>query len=263
MKVGRYSCIIIALALTACNIDHGLGLLPWIEGKVIFEGEMPPNTDQVIIVVAPQFPPTEWTDLIRTPPLPLGQDTVRYEVPLPYGTYEVIAAIWKAKGQTWSIQSISNILGFYTIPNKFEPASVTLTEEHPVARNIDIIADYDLIKRGAYISGRITYQGDWPEDTGMMILAAFPKVPESLMDYLLATGIDLTLSTFVPYQDYCLAVKSGIQKCLTLYWQRKGGSVSDFKKLASYEFPGFGKNVAEGDTLKNIDIVADFNKLGL
>ena len=111
------SCSIF-FAIVSCNTDHGLEPGPWIEGQIIIESidrVAEAQTGDMVVVVAPDFPPKKWTDIIKTPPIhfkrDVKKDTVDYTLPLNFGTYAVVAVLWKPKGEEWSFETISNILG--------------------------------------------------------------------------------------------------------------------------------------------------------
>jgi len=257
--------------LTSMAGDGGLKPSPWIEGNIYFEGQPTDNTGEVIVVVAPDFPPKEWTDIIKSSPLPFTEDTVRYQLPLNYGTYDVIAILWKPKGEEWSFETISNILGVYTKPNIFRPLEVTLKQNDTFVSGIDIEADFGLIRYGSFIKGKITYEGDFPDDTDMMILASFPMKPERTIDYLFALGWDLTIPiterSFHPFRYLLNVTGNSFHKYVALFWKRESGSPYDFKRIAEFEFPDtpnmFGREgtiLWEGDTL-TADLVADFSRI--
>ncbi len=273
-----------------CEMDKGLDIIPWIEGKIVIdsidrveEGQ----TGDVVVVVAPDFPPKKWTDIIKTPPLNFDRnvrkDTISYKVPLNYGTYEVVAVLWKPKGKEWSFETISNILGVYTAPNIFRPKTVTIKPGDVYTPNINMYADFGYVRYGATIKGTISYTGEFNPKTDMLILASFPMKPETVVDYLFALGWDLTLpiteSAYHPYQ-FQLDVAPAYHKYIALFWKGKGGNPYDFRKIADMEFPDDLPQISEfipegtyiakdqvfdsfvnasGDTA-HIDLVANFNK---
>lgn len=284
------SILIIIFGFITCEIDKGLDIIPWIEGKIVIDSidrVEEGKTGDVVVVVAPDFPPKKWTDIIKTPPLhfdrSVKKDTIDYKVPLNYGTYAVVAVLWKPKGEEWSFETISNILGVYTEPNIFEPKSVTITKDDRFVPGIDIYADFGFVRYGAFIKGKITYTGKFNPDTDMMILASFPMKPETVVDYLFALGWDLSLpiteSAYHPYK-FTLNVAPAYHKYIALFWKGKKGAPYDFKKIANLMFPddlpqigGFvpegtwiGRDQTlewfindQGDTIK-VELVANFDK---
>ena len=274
-----YFCIILFLNcgdelgfdLTSINSGEGLKPIPWIEGKIYFEGKRPSHTGEVIIVVAPDFPPHEWTDIIKSAPLPYDSTVVDYQLPLNYGSYAVTAILWKPKGEEWSFETISNILGVYTKPNIFRPLEVTINQQDKFIPNIDIEADFGLIRYGSFIKGEITYTGNFPENTDMIILASFPMEPESTIDYLFALGWDLTIpiteKNFHPYKFLLNVSGNSFHKYVALFWKEEKGSPYDFKRIAEFELPDTpnmfnreGTFLYEDDTLE-VNLKADFTRV--
>lgn len=278
-----------------CSMDHGLGPIPVIKGKVFLKGKRPDIAGELITVVAPDFPPQKWTDIIRTTPLNISpdydktnRDTLEWELPLPTGSYDVVAILWKKHDEEWSFETVSNVLGVYNKPNEFKPAVVDIPPGIMVVDSIDMKADFGMIRYGSYVKGTITYKGDFRDDTAMIILAAFPMKPERVIDYLYAMGWDLTVPTIEKAYPlhYVLNISSGYIKYVAVFWKGTNGGPYDFKKIGEYMlqndpplFPGAwqpdGIWVSEGDTLTDkfynasngidstriqIDILADFSR---
>lgn len=291
-------CLLITVVIITCEMDKGLEITPWIEGKLTIDSidkTQEGNIGDVVIVVAPDFPPKKWTDIVKTPPIRfnhnLEEDEVEYKVPLNFGTYDVIAVLWKPKGEEWSFETISNILGVYTEPNLFKPKSVTIPKGQDFVSGIDIFADFGFVRYGAFIKGKISYIGEFNPDTEMMILASFPHKPSKVSDYLFALGWDLTLPTkktpdndpYNPYYEFLLDVSPGNHKYVALFWKGKKGDPYDFRKIADFFIPDIdppvqigtlkyeGKRIKKGEVFDYyidensgekvyIDLVADFNK---
>lgn len=286
----HFFMILIAVGMVTCKMDNGLEPGPWIEGKIyidsinrVEEG----RTGDMVVVVAPDFPPKKWTDIIKSTPIyfkrDVRKDTVEFQLPLNYDTYEVVAVLWKPRGEEWSFETISNILGVYTAPNIFKPKPVTINHQEKFISGINIYADFGFVRYGSLIKGKITYRGDFNPDTEMIILASFPMKPETIIDYLFALGWDLTLpvfeSAYHPY-EFTLSVAPGFHKYIAVFWKGKKGSPYDFKKLGDLMFPDdlpqIGPFIPEGtqidlgetlewflndqkDTVK-VDLIADFSK---
>jgi hypothetical protein len=282
--------LILTVVVTTCTMDTGLEPGPWIEGQIIIDSinrVEEGRTGDMVVVVAPDFPPQKWTDIIKTPPIyfdrNVRKDTTTFRLPLNYGTYDVVAVLWKPKGEEWSFETISNILGVYTAPNIFKPKEVTITRNDKFVSGINIYADFGFVRYGSFIKGKITYKGDFNPNTQMMILASFPMKPETVVDYLFALGWDLTLpvvaSAYDPY-EFKLSVAPGFHKFVALFWKGKKGNPYDFKKIADLmlpdDLPQIGPYVPEGKQLRlgetlewfkndqgdtvRIDLVADFSK---
>ena len=279
----------------ACDVDHGLEPLPSIRGRAFIKGIRPEVAGEMIVVVAPDFPPKKWTDIIRTPPLDITgdfdkvkADTAEWELPIAPGTYDVAAILWKKHGEDWSFESISNLLGVYTEPNLFKPKPIELPNGIDNVDSVDIKADFGLIRYGAFIKGRINVKGDFRDDSAMLILAAFPMKPETVIDYLFAMGWDLTIPTSeASYPlNFTLDVAEGYIKYIALFWKGEKTGPYDFKKIGEYMlqddpplWPGAPKPdgtwVSEGDTLvdkfrdgsggvtstvNSFEIMADFDR---
>jgi len=286
------------IVFLCCQTDHGLEPGPWIQGKIFVQSidkVEEAKSGDMVVVVAPDFPPQKWTDIIKTPPLyfrrDVATDTIEYMMPLNYNTYDVVAVLWKPKGEEWSFETISNILGVYTEPNLFKPKSVTIPKGSQFVPNIDIYADFGFVRSGAFIKGKISYIGEFNPNTAMMILASFPNRPSKVSDYLFALGWDLTLPTRVtpqnnpysPYYEFVLDVSPGNHKYIALFWKGEKGDPYDFRKIADLEIPNIdpviqigtlryeGKRINKGQTFEYwidkatgdttwIHLVADFSK---
>jgi len=286
---------IILMAIYSCEMDHGLEALPSIKGHAYIKGIRPEVAGELIVVVAPDFPPKKWTDIIRTPPLDMSgdfdkvkTDTVEWELPLPRGTYDVAAILWKKHGEDWSFESVSNLLGVHTEPNLFKPKSVTIPPGVDCVDGINIKADFRFIRYGAFVKGKIIVKGEFRDDTIMMILAAFPMKPETVIDYLFAMGWDLTVPTSKNSYPlgFTLDVSEGYIKYIAVFWKGEHSAPYDFKKIGEYmlqddppPWPGAPRHegiwVSEGDTLVDkfrdnqgnvtsasdfFEIVADFDR---
>lgn len=124
----------------------------------------------------------------------------------------------------------------------------------------------------SFISGTITYVGAWPDTTEWVRVAAFRRVPQSTMEILLnpPTFSD-TLPRFVRSYNYKLKVPAGRYEWIVLAWKPvlKIYSSKDYgglDTLGIYFDPAnptrYGVvNVAEGQTITGIDIIADFSWL--
>lgn len=252
--------------LGACSYDHGIDpVFSKITGKVVFVGEMPPNTDQVRVAVAVNFPPTDLSELLTSDALPKGLDTVAYEILVPYGEYSAVGVIWKAKNASWSL---TDILGIYSDVSGFLPKSVRVTPQEPVADSVDIVADYRLVTRGAHMSGQITFVGEWPQETEIVAVAAFRREPRTIFDLLdpeNISGFGL-VPKGVPVYDYRISVAPGTYSYVAVFWVQKirQGEFPRFAVIGFYPDPGDPEKpgqveVALGETATGIDITADFD----
>jgi len=265
MKQWRLSSImlIVVAGMVGCG-DHGLDPLPAkISGTVFFVGEKPPETHEVRAAVSVKFPPKSINDLIITEPLPLDTDRARYEVWVDYGTYAVVGVLWKAQGRPYQI---TDVLGLFSpIPGSPLPAPVTVSKEQPHLEDINITADYNRVRRGAFLKGRITYTGPWPPTTQLVGLAVYPTKPHSDIEKILSlAAIDITLPINVPHWDYRIALPPGTYRYIPVYWYGGGDPYTGIKEVGVYGSSAAPDSVtvAQGDTAKGVDIVADLTKLG-
>ena len=299
IRFWKFFCVIAVLFIglgIACHSDHGLEPSPSIRGTIFLKGQRPDIAGEMITVVAPNFPPQKWTDILRTGPLPLSpdyeltnRDTLEWELAVPRGQYDVVAILWREPDEEWSFESISNILGVYNIPNEFRPATVEVPGGVMDVDSIDMKADFGMIRYGSFIKGKITVKGEFRDDTSMLILAAFPMKPETVVDYLYAMGWDISTPTNESAYPlhFVLDIAPGYVKYVALFWKGEGGDPYKFKKIGEYRLnddppilPGVwtpeGIWVSEGNTLINkfynsangvdsihtsIDIIADFDRL--
>ncbi len=141
--------IFILFLFTACEIDHGLGTLDSrITGRVIFlnRDKRPDYVESVRIVAAVNLPPQSLGDVVFTnTSVNLSKDNPEYYVPAPPATYQLVAAVWKEKGQAWNYSKILGFYGFDPVNFTFDSVKVVLTKEQPVAQNIDIYCDWSLL----------------------------------------------------------------------------------------------------------------------
>jgi len=142
--------IIFLLSLfLACEIDHGLGTLDSrITGRVIFlnKDQKPDYVESVRIVAAVNLPPQSLGDVVFTnTSVNLSKDEPDYYVPAPLATYQLVAAVWKEKGQAWNYSKILGFYGFDPVTFKNDSVRVILTKTQPVAKDIDIYCDWSLL----------------------------------------------------------------------------------------------------------------------
>lgn len=259
----------LVLVFASCHIDQGIDpqlVVPTIRGKVVFQGEKPENTEWVVVVASREFPPTDPVELAETQSnyLNLSKDTVEYEIQLPnFGSYAAVGAVWKGKGEALAL---SDVLGIYGVSfvGLALPDTVTVTPANPVVENIDIVADYTRVNRGAAIKGRIHYSGTWPDDIEIMGIAAFAKRPQNLNEYLLyLMAINVPIPQKVRDFDYKLSVPPGTFEYIAVLSLPEGANFTDFEELGFFEtargsgIPGVVE-VAKGDTLHGVDVFVDF-----
>lgn len=262
---------VLVVLIVGCEIDHGLYPIRYvIKGKVIFfKGSPPANTDRVEVFALKEFPPKDPQNLLY-----LGQsgalnlaagNEVNYEIQVSPTTYQLVAVLWKEKGRDWSL---TGLLGFYTGGlTTILPDSVMVSKEQPVADSVDIFANWEVVSKESVIAGRITYQGPWPEDTQLLLLAIYKAQPVSDISYLLLENVDYTQPIFVDSSSYRLPVNSGVYNYVVLFWVgKKIKKLTDLVPIGVYEAPenpgSPGRVTVEpGEVKSNVDIHVDFNSI--
>ncbi|HOT97297.1 MAG TPA: hypothetical protein PLG50_06990 [bacterium] len=137
---------------TACEIDHGLGLIEsGISGRVIFlhPEKKPARVDAVRVVAVVNFPPQSLGDLVFTnTSINLSQLTPSYRLPAPLARYVLVGAIYREKGKEWDYAKILGFYGSNPDSNLYDIRPVTLSKAHPVAAGIDIYCDWASVPGG-------------------------------------------------------------------------------------------------------------------
>jgi len=180
-----------ALLATGCSDDHGLApIRSGISGTINYIGEWPPNTAEVRIVAATNFPPNDINDLIIGDILAIGGESTEYTFYLNPGDY-YLGLVWREQNAAWGIQSI---FGLHLVEgNPFSPALVTIPDASTIVQNKNIDADFSKARRGSSssISGMVHFVGDWPEQIeGLMVIASTEFPPTTLLDF--------SFSSFLP-----------------------------------------------------------------
>ncbi len=141
--------LLLAISGYHCNIDHGLGTLDTgITGEVIFlnRDQKPESVEAVRVIAVVNMPPESLGDVVFTyKSINLSRDKSEYDIPAPDATYELVAAIWKEKGQAWNYGNILGFYGFDPVTYEIESKTVSIDKYHPVAKNIDIVCDWSLL----------------------------------------------------------------------------------------------------------------------
>lgn len=262
--VGPLTAMAVLMA-AGCNYDHGIDPVHTkISGHVSFLGDAPWYVSEVRVAVAKRFPPVDLTqDLLYSEQLPKNQSRVDYEILAAPGVYAAAGVIWRRAGEAWTL---SNILGLHTTPGSFVPATITITADEPVADSVDMIANWELALRDAYIEGDVTFVGGWPADTEILALAMFPVVPQSQLDFLSVKALDINVPLRVAAFHYRTPVTSGEYKFIAIFWKGKNTSLFDIRAIGYYRSPADttkpgSVTVASGATASDIDFIADFTTL--
>lgn len=274
MKTKIFLSFIFVLLTTGCEFDTGLDVLKSrISGVVVYLGteSRPDNIDEVRVVAVANFPPSGLADVFFSEAIPFDRDTARYEILLPLGDYPAVGVLWKPRDKDWAFTSL---LGFYG----FEPPAsasllpVTLTDKEPVAANIDLFALWELARLDAEISGTVTFQGELPENTDSVLLAALTGIPDlnnviSLLGILGGLPLPVPLNNIEPGATYAyqLPVRSGNYQYVAAFWVAKGG----FDTIQLLGFLPDPQNPTEpraftlpiDSTISGLNFIADFNRI--
>ncbi len=141
----------LALLTHGCEIDHGLGVLgSKITGKVIFinHDQIPDYVEAVRMAAVVDF---DFSDIslsdavLANTSVNLSREISEYYIPAPLASYELIVAIWKQKGKAWNATNWLGFYGYDPVNQTVEYKSVTLTDQDPVAENINIYCDWSTI----------------------------------------------------------------------------------------------------------------------
>lgn len=263
-----------------CRIDHGLGPLhSKISGRVNLTGDLPKGTDEIRVAAALTFPPRNINELLFSDMLQFKSGNTitnwnpEWEIYLPEGTYGVVAAIWKGNNQSWNISDVIGVYGATFIGNVLSglPQAVTIQNEHHVLDTINIEANLNRVNRDATIKGRITFQGKWPENTGITGVGAFfdIPVPNDPFDYFYKNAaLDYSVTTFVEQYDYTLRVNSSdTLKYIAVLWIDNSFDLNNIHDIGFYPDPEDPDKpgtvtVQPNSSAEGIDMTVDFSAIG-
>jgi hypothetical protein len=259
------------IALTTCSIDQGIEPqigVPAIRGTITFKGNPPANTHWVVVVASRDFPPSDVVQLAlsQSARLDFNAGSADYEIKVPsLGSYAAIAVVWKARDEPVIWSDVLGLYGASFTGGISFPDTVHVTGDAPIVDNIDVTADFTAVDRGAVLGGRITYEGNWPDNTELMGIAAYRARPANLLEFFQPAALNISLPTQVDFFDYRLATPPGTYGYTVVLWLGRGSSIFDFKQIGFYETsPGSGEpaevSVALGDTVRNVDITVDLRQ---
>jgi len=268
---GLWLCIL--LIYLHCHIDHGLEPIhSKIGGSITFEGEAPSNTDEIRVAVLKDFPPRSINELLFSDQIPFTEDVVPWEIYIPPGRYAAVLVVWKGKKQSWNLSDIIGLYGGTGEDDKLLPTNehVTIPYETSVIEGIDINAYLNRVNRKFTIQGTITFTGQWPQNTGIIGIGAFEKIPEpgNLIDYFLKNvALDYTVPPFVPDYAYQLRVAHTLDtlEYVSVLWIDASFDLTSIKDLGFYrdpenpDLPG-AIPVFKDSTRSGIDITVNFNE---
>jgi hypothetical protein len=269
-----------SLFLPRCEIDHGLQPIhSKIGGHIRFTGDrVPRDTDEIRVAVIKDFPPRNLKELLFSDMIPFAaHDTVLIDTPVPWeifvppGEYDMVAVIWKENGESWNISDVVGVYGGFFLGDMLFPTykAVLVPSADSEPDTIDIHANVNRVNRDAKISGTITFQGDWPRNTGIVGVGAFVDIPRKgdLIDYYLKNAaLDYGVKAFVTEYGYQLRVRSAdVLKYVAVIWIDASYDLTSIREIGFYadskdsSKPGTVQ-APYGKTAENINITVDFSK---
>jgi len=254
MRVAKtIGCFLLAAAVLGClgivsgircDVDHGLEpIRSKIAGKIFFVGTAPWTTDEVRVAVIKEFPPRSLQEMLFSDMLNFRQDTVPWEIYLPPGTYGTIVVVWKENNMSWNISDVIGLWGGTFIGDLLIPTmqSVIVPDESSVIDTIDILANLNRVNRDAKITGRITFTGTWPVNTGIVGIGAFIDMPSqgNFIDYYFKNvALDYSVPPFVSSYDYLLRVRStDTLKYVSVLWIDSDFDLTSIIDIGYYRDP--------------------------
>ena len=190
------SIFIINLICLTCHIDYGLEpIRSSIQGTIFYSGEWPAPPEEVILVTATKFPPTDINDLIIGESLPLTGDSYKYCFYLKPGNYKLVGVAWREQNASWDIISICGL--YFSGQDSLIPGEVIIPSDTSVVNNIDIIVNRTKAHRvtESKIIGSIKFEGTWPDSViDIRVIATtkfslFPVELPTLLDISFSNGI--------------------------------------------------------------------------
>jgi hypothetical protein len=139
---------IFVLLFLNCEIDHGLGpMKSRITGHVTFVNKelKPDNIEALRAVAVTTWDPAHFSlsdVVIANTSINTSREEPEYYIPAPLGPYELVAIVWKKKGQGWNYTHLLGYYGFDPVSFTGENKTVKLTSSHPVAEDINIVCDW-------------------------------------------------------------------------------------------------------------------------
>ena len=249
--------------LLACQADTGLRpLRSGVEGIVHFHGDLPPNTDRIVVVASYVFPPTGPADLAISDPLRLQGDSAAFRLVLPPGSYPIVGVLWKEQNQPYQVW---NLLGaYFRNPEDFMPAPVEVPDRDTFV-HLRIEADFSRAHPASQsaVAGTVSFHGTPPPDLEEVRLVAgshFP--PRNLLDL----QIGPTVSPASPQVSYTFPLPPGEYAFLGLVAKLRGQSwdLNNFVALYTGDDPLSPGKVVVPDpsaVVQGIDLDADLSRV--
>ncbi|MBN1541300.1 hypothetical protein JW992_04070 [candidate division KSB1 bacterium] len=262
----RFLSVLALLLAAVLSIACDSGLEPTrsgFRGRITFVGEKPADTDQVIVVAATRFPPTQIDEIFLGEPLPLDRETVDYTVYSPITDYAAIGVVWKQQNQPWDV---TNIIGIYLpTSNGFVPGRVSIADRQTMVDSVDIQAHYSKVKRAvdSSVSGRLRASGQWPSDSeSLLIFASTELIPSGLLDLQFGAPIPAPFDSI----DYRLTIQPGTYRLFGVLLIRIGQPLDVsairgfYSRTAGSPFPSSVVVPTDTSRITGIDIAFDPSK---
>lgn len=218
MKRFQYYIVLGSMMATlfiTCDRDHGLEpLRSGIQGVITFTGEWPTEPEEVRIIGATKFPPTDITELALGEKLPHDVDSYTYTNYMETGTYKILGVAWRPKGGNWALTSVCGL--YFNETNSLFPGEVTIATENSIVEGINISVDCSAARQAtdSRITGRINFDGAWPEEFTGAIVVASVKDPLSesfsLLDFVYSSAIPAETRSF----DYSIEAPAATYKAI-------------------------------------------------
>ena len=273
-----FGCI--SLFTLTCNVDHGLRPIhSKIGGTIQFTGDrVPLNTDEIRVAVVKDFPPRNIKELLFSDMLPFREgDTtvikrpVSWEIFVPPGEYDMAAVIWKENNEAWNISDVVGIYGGVFLGDMLIPSyrSIWVPSYDSAVDTLTIQANLNRVNRDAKISGSITFQGNWPANTGIVGIGAFVDIPKKgdLIDYYLKNvALAYGIPAYVSEYQYQLRVRSkDVINYVSVIWIDSSYDLTSLRDVGFYADPlNPGQpgqvTVSHGGVKQDVNITVDFSK---
>lgn len=253
--------IVLALSMTlyfACG-DKGLDpdFFPTVSGQVTITTKIPNTTDIILLALMKGLTPVS---LFTIPRNALNDEletqVIPFQMETSIGEFDAMFAIWKAHRAPIEVEA--NIVGSYC---DGELIPILISEDNRTIENIDFEISLRKVNRIARVEGTINFTGDWPADIeNLGIVFADPSSILGGLDVCnLLNTMDIQLvdnpRTPKTSMPFAFNVAPG-PTLMVVAWNRVGQSLFEPTIISDLLAGVF--NAAEGDTVKNLNITADF-----
>jgi len=110
-----------------------------INGTIRVKGEWPATAQTVLAGASVPMLPANLLDIYLSAPLPVGQDSINYSIPVPANTYRLVGALVIEEGADIGFE---NIFFHKNKPSDFFPAPVKVSTDTSKIYGIDIEIDF-------------------------------------------------------------------------------------------------------------------------